>query len=338
MKPDFAFYYPGQHWRDVGWIKNLVCFFDGIAMLMPYGMPNPLRQDDEPVTWALEEHGLIRSIRPEEVIDEKATEALAQAFNEIISSGRLDHLIKRGAQNTKKADFETLAKAKLGVHINEELANSIFQKLESRHLAYDLGDGIAIAMNRTILALVLVLLAHILKPKGENMGITLSPATDQRKVINVLGGILKPELPTPAVGDIVSFDMAKVGVDLGIVPMDEVLDFRKENYRQHRDYILSVRAFARELSLMPPDEREARFEQRQEELKALSHDLRRIYRSSWNTRLSFGLGLAGAAWAATQGDPIAGALTALVAVSTLIPDEPTEVECYSYLISARQRF
>ena len=43
MKPDFAFYYPGQHWRNVNWIKNLVCFFDGIAMLIPYDMRNPLQ-------------------------------------------------------------------------------------------------------------------------------------------------------------------------------------------------------------------------------------------------------------------------------------------------------
>jgi len=88
---------------------------------------------------------------------------------------------------------------------------------------------------------------------------------------------------------------------------------------------------------MPSDERAARFEQRQEELTALSHDLRRGYRRSWKTTFSFGIGLAGAAWAATQ-DPIAGALTALAAVSTLIPDEPMEVDCYSYLISARQKF
>ena len=337
MKPDFAFYYPGQHWHDVGWIKNLVCFFDGIAMLIPYGMPNPPRSDDEPIAWALKNHGLLRVIRPEEVVDEKATEALAKAFDEIITSGRLNHLTKGGAKNTKKADFETLAKAKLGVHINEELANSIFQKLKSRRLAYDLGDGVAIGMNRTVLALVLVLLAHILKPKGEDMGITLSPATDQRKVINVLGEILKPESSPPTVGDIVSFDMAKVGVDFGRVPIDEILDFRQQHYCQHRDYILSVRAFARELSLMPPDERESKFEQRQEKLKALSHDLRRIYRGSWRTPISFGLGLAGAAWAANQGDPIAGALAALAAVPALIPDEPKEVGVYSYLISAKRR-
>ena len=337
MKPDFAFYYPGRHWRNVDWIKNLICFFDGIAMLIPYDMPNPLRVDDDPVTWALEDHKLIRVIRPEEIIDEKATKALAKSFDKIISYGRLDHLMKDGVKNIKKTTFEDLAKVKLGIHIDKELANSIFQTLYSKGLAYDLGDGVSIRVDRTVLELVLVLLAHILKPKGEDMGITLSPATDQWRVISVLGEILKPESSPPAVGDIVSFDMAKVGVDFGSVPIDEILDFRKQHYHQHRDYILSVRKFARELSPMPPDEREASLEQRRRELKALSHDLRRIYRGSWKTRFSFGIGLAGAAWAANQGDPIAGALAALAAGTALIPDKPKEFGIYSYLISAKGR-
>ena len=262
MKPDFAFYYPGQHWRDVGWIKNLICFFDGIAMLIPYDMPNPLHIDDDPVTWALEEHQLIRVIRPEEIIDEKATKALAKSLDEIIYYGRLDHLMKGGTKNIKKANFEDLAKVKLGIHIDKELANSIFQTLYSKGLAYDLEDGVSIRVDRTVLELVLVLLAHILKPKDEEMEITLSPATDQWRVINVLGEILKPESSPPAVGDIVSFDMKSVGVDFGPVPIDEILDFRQQHCHQHRNYILSVRAFARELSLMPSDEREAKFEQR----------------------------------------------------------------------------
>lgn len=338
MKPDFAFYYPGQHWRDVDWIKNLVCFFDGIAMLVPYDMPNPLHSEDDPIAWALKDHGLLRVLRPERVIDREATETLAEKFGEIITSGRLDHLTHERSENTIKTDFEALAKAKLGVHINKELANSIFRALRSRGLAYDPGDGVSIGMDRTVLALVLVLLAHILQPKGEEMGITLSPATDQRKVINVLREILKPEFSPPAVGDIVSFDMAKVGIDLRAVPIDEILDFRQQHYCQHRDYILSVRKFASELSGMPPDERKARLEQRQEELKTLSRDLRRIYRGSWKTPFSFAIGLAGAAWAAYEGDPIAGALAALAAVPPLIPDEPKEVSVYSYLISARSKF
>ena len=229
--------------------------------------------------------------------------------------------------------------SRLGYYGDEALADVIFQELKSRGLAEDSKDGVSIPMHRTVRALILVLLAQILRPRGESMGVTLSPTTDQPRLITALSEILrKPESSSPTVGDIVSFDMDTVGVDLGPVPMDEVLDFRQQHSRQHRDSILSVRRFARELSLMPSDERKARFEQRQEELKALSDDLRKIYRGSWQTASVFGIGLVGAAWAATQGDPIAGALAALAGVPALLSDEPTEVACYSYLISARQRF
>ena len=337
MKPDFAFYYPGQYWRNVDWAKNLVCFFDGLAMLIPKHMPDYFRSDD-PIVSSLKDENLFRVIRPEKVVDKQATQKLEEAFNQIIDSGKLDHLINSGHQNFRQFDFSSLAESRLGYYGDRDLADSIFQSLKSRGLAYDSEDGITIPMHRMARSLILVLLAHILKPKGEDMGITLSPATDQRRLIDALGEILKSESSPPASGDIVSFDIEAVGVDFGPVPMDEILGFRQQHYHQHRDYILSVRKFARELSLMPPDEREASFEQRQKELQALSHDLRRIYRGSWKTQFSFGIGLVGAAWAASQGDPIAGALAALAAVPALIPDKPKEVGVYSYLISAEQGF
>ena len=330
MQRDFAFYYPGQRFQNVDWIKNLICFFDGIAMLIPEEPPNYLDRHAEETVWALEDRQLFRVIRPEELIDQKATEALARALGKIIDSGRLNHLVISSA-------FDTLAKAKLGTHSDHELAASIFQELTSRGLACDLRNDVYVAVDKTVLVLVLTLLAHILKSKVE--GITLSPATDQKDVVDVLRGILEPEAVRPTAGDVVSFDMDRVGVNLNGVPMDEVLDFRKENYRKHRDYILSVRKFVRELSLMPPDERTARFEQRQEELKALSYDVKRRYSGVWEKKMfSFAIGMTGAAWAAFDGDPIAGALTALAAGAGLIPDAPKEVDVYSYLISAKQEF
>ena len=91
MQPDFAFYYPGQRFQNVDWIKNLICFFDGIAMLIPENMPHYRDRHAEETVLALEAHKLFRVIRPEEVIDGKATQALAKAFGRIIDSGRLDH-------------------------------------------------------------------------------------------------------------------------------------------------------------------------------------------------------------------------------------------------------
>ena len=33
--PELAFYYPNPVWSDSDWVKNLVLFFDGIALLVP---------------------------------------------------------------------------------------------------------------------------------------------------------------------------------------------------------------------------------------------------------------------------------------------------------------
>ena len=73
MRPEFAFYYPGQYWSDPDWIKNLVCFFDGVAMLVPEYMPDVQSFDDYPLAASLKERGLLRIIRPEQVVDSAAT-------------------------------------------------------------------------------------------------------------------------------------------------------------------------------------------------------------------------------------------------------------------------
>ena len=94
MQPDFAFYYPGQRFQNVDWIKNLICFFDGIAMLIPEDMPNYRDRHAEETVLVLETHELFHVIRPEEVVDQEATEALAEAFGKIVNSGRLDHIVR----------------------------------------------------------------------------------------------------------------------------------------------------------------------------------------------------------------------------------------------------
>ena len=289
MKPDVAFYYPGQYWRDTDWAKNLICFFDGIAMLIPTYMKDHSSFDDYPIISALKDHGLFHVIRPEEAIDKEATKALTEALGEIIASGRLDHLTKRNDEDIRNSAFGSLSMSRLGFYGDPNLADSIFQESKTRGLADDSEDGVSIPMHSTVRSLILILLAQILRPKGEDMGLTLSPATDQTQLVNALSEIIsEPEPSSSTVGEIVSFDMDKVGVDLGKIPVDEILDFRKQNYSQHRNYILSIRQFTRELSLMPQDEREAKFEQRQEELKDLSHELKKTYRGSWKKPISFG--------------------------------------------------
>ena len=332
MKPEVAFYYPGQYWYDADRIKNLILFFDGVAMLIPNYMEDHGTFDDYPIISSLKEHGLFHVIRPEESVGAKETEALAESLVEVIASGRLDHL-----KDAKGSTFGSLSMSRLGYYGDEKLANFIFQELKARGLAHDSEDGVSIPMHGTVRAVILVLLAQILRPKGADMGLTLSPATDRPKLVDALQEILsKPDASSPSLGDIVSFDMAMVGVDLGDVPMEEILDFRQQNYSQHRDYSLAVRKFARELSLMPPEERQAAFEQRQEALDDAARDLKKLNRTAWKKPMSFGISLAGAAWTYHSGDPIGAAIAGAGAMYGVLPDKSNEVGVYSYLISAHQ--
>ena len=49
MKQDVAFYFPGQYWSNADWIKNLVLFFDGVAMLVPEYMSDHGSDEDYPI-------------------------------------------------------------------------------------------------------------------------------------------------------------------------------------------------------------------------------------------------------------------------------------------------
>ena len=335
MKPDVAFYYPGQYWRDPDWIKNLILFFDGVAMLIPNYMSDHGRFDDLPVIASLREHGMFHIVRPEEKVGKKETEQLAQALEEIIVSGRLDHLTKESVYGADRSSFGSLSMSRLGYYGHEEIADSIFQELKERGLADDSKDGVSIPMHRTVRSLILVLLAQILRSKGEEMGLTLSPATDQKRLVEALNEIISNlESSTPSIGEIVSFDMTKVGVDLSSVPIDEVLDYRNQNYPLHRNYSLSVRRFARELSLMPAEERQAEFEQRQEELNDAANAIKSLSRKVWKGRISFGISLAGAAWNLHTGNPIGAILALAGAIFGSQSATTDEVGVYSYLFSA----
>lgn len=332
MRPEFAFYYPGQYWQDPDWIKNLVCFFDGIAMLVPEHMPNVSSFYDYPLAESLEEHGLFRIIRPEQVVDSNATQKLHTALSSILDSGALEKLIADGETN-----FGSLSMSRLGFFGDEKLANDILAMLKERGWATSSEDGVSVPMHRIIRALILVLLAQILRTVGDDMEITLSPATDQKTLVDALMEVITSKQSSgPTNADIIAFDMTTVGVDLSAVPLDELLDYRKQRYHQHRDYILAVRKFARDLSEMPHDERSAAFEHRQWQLDDLAQQLRNDSRRSWKKQASLAFALVGASWTVTTGDPVAAALAGATAVYGFSSD-CSKTGAYSYLFSAPRR-
>ena len=331
--PEVAFYYPNQYFSDPDWAKNLILFFDGIGMLIPNYMKDHYNLDDLTIITGLREHGLFHVIEPEIAVDENATRKLVSMLKAIINSGVLNEL------SNETTAFGSISTSRIGFYGDPKLAQTIFEELKSHGLAKDTEDGgHSIPIHRTVRSLILVLLAHILRPQGQKQGLDLSPATDRPEFVEALGKLVSISLTptTRTISDVIAFDMNTVGVDLGSVPIDEVLAFRKEYYSEHRKYTLYVRKFIHELSFMESKERNQVFEERQEELESIASDLHKLTPRTWKKFVPFGLGLVGAAWTLNQDNWFGAAITAATGMSTLLGRDDTGP--YSYLFSARSRF
>ena len=295
--PNVAFYYPGWIWSDVGSLKNLLLFFDGIALLVPDYMQDRVDQVDHEFTVPLLDAGLLHRLKPEELVDKAATEKLAHSLANILDTGTLEPLASEATR------FHELSYSRLGGFGDRRLADGIIRELKARGLARDSKDGVSVPLHPQVHALVLVLLAQILRPYGERQGLVLQPATDQAQLVDSLRELLSLQ-SMPSAGHVVATDLATVGVDLSHVPMDEVLSFREEQGTSYRAYARSVRRFMRDLSLLDEAARAEAQEDRIEEIEDLASGLRRRSRSWWKRPASFRLSIAGSAWSALTGDLI----------------------------------
>lgn len=270
--------------------------------------------------------GLLHIITPETAVDQAAAEKLAGVMSDMITSGLFDAL-----SNTSVV-FHELSYSRLGGYGDEGLANMIIEELKIRGLARDSEDGVSIPMHPAVRSLILVLLAQILRPKGRELGLDLSPATDRPDVVQALKELLS--LPNqPSSGDVVASDLLTVGVDLRAVPIDEIVEYRQQNLAAYRAYRQSLRRFLRDLSGMDDDARLEAMDARQAEIEDLASDVRRTSRQAWRRPASLALGLAGAAWA-FAGDPLSAALAGAGAVVGFGPNGHRNISAYSYLFSA----
>ncbi|SRR6266568_3678807 len=324
---DVAFYYPGPVWHSGEWIKNLLLFFDGIALLVPDYLRDKPRRVDPVVAEPLIDAGLLHILEPERMLDKDATRRLADVFVPILESGALDQLSRDGK-------FHELSYSRLGGFGDQALADDMLKRLKAKGLARATEDGVSIPIQPRVRVLLLVLLSQILRPYGSRLGLDLWPATDRPQLVEGLVELLS--LPSqPSKGQVVAFDLETVGVDLSRVPMDEVLGFRREYGKEYAAYARTLRKFVRDLGLLPGPERKGALDDRQDEIRAMAHELQGRGKKAWKSPASFALGIAGALWTLKTGDPIGAALmlaSAGLGGSTGAP----EVGAYSYLFRARE--
>lgn len=323
---EIAFYYPGPMWHRDDWIKTMILFFDGIGILLPnYLHGNPEHETPE-IAIPLREKNLLHYLEPETIVDAEATQRLSDAMLGVIQSGALDKL-------DKNAEFHELSASRLGWYGDHELAERLFAELKQRGLAQDSRDGKSIPMHYMVRGLILVLLSQILRGHGEKLGAELSPATDRPEFVTALGQLLS--VPNaPSAGHVVAKDLETVAVDLRLVPMDEVLSFRKSYLKEHRAYINGVHRFTRELAMLSEKERTEEMTVRQEELQDLASKIKSVNEKAWKQPANFGLGMLGAFWGLAKHDYVGAALGAIRAFTGLKGESPVATGAYSYLFKA----
>jgi hypothetical protein len=321
LLPEWAFYYPNPVWSQSHWLKNLILFFDGIALLPPeFARHNPL--DDGGDAAALRERGLLTVLEPQTVIDRRGADALAAAMTDFITSGDLDELARR------ETEFHALAYSRLAYIMDAGLTERIYDALHNRGLAG--GHGHAL-----VRSLVLVLFAQVLRPGGRRHGMYLCPVTDRPELHAALTEMLGlPSMASSA--HVVSLNLVPVGVDLTDVPLEEVIAYRTTTREAYRRFTRDLRAFVHQTVDTGSEDQFSALLELQGRMADAGAGLLEMARRAWRQPASFAIGFTGGAWTLQPFD-IMGQLLALgsEAGSTAGPS-PTRAGAFSYLFSERR--
>jgi hypothetical protein len=322
-------YFHEPYWgpRDGDWVKSLLLFFDGVALLVPEYMRDRPLFTDPVLAQPLDQLGLLHRLSPEQLVDQATAEAIAALIDELL---RVDAF----AGADPGVPFQELSYSRLGHAADAALTDTVLKPLRDRGLARDSADGVSVPLHPVVRAAVLTALPQLLRAPAEAAGWALQPASPSpQRLYDLVNTLRLPFLPTA--GHVASLDVEQVTLDLSSVPLDEVLGYREQHGEEHRRYARDLRAFARELALLEPAARETAFADRREELADAADALRRLARKAWRRPLAtFGLGLAGSAVALGAGNPVGAGLTAAGALLGL-RRQADPASAYTYLFQAQ---
>lgn len=311
------------------WIKSLLLFFDGVAVLVPdYMRDRPLLADPT-LAQPLADQGLLHRLSPETLIDQATAETLTDLLDRLINEGAFDGLDRGGA-------FAELSYSRLGGHVVADMTKIVLEQLQDRGLARPSEDGVSIPLHPAVRAFILVALPQLLRAPAEAAGYALQPVSGRPQTLQALLAALSFDA-LPTAGHIAAFDLTQVTLDLAPVPLDEVLDFRRQHGAEHRAYARGLRQFARDLAALDQGAREQAFVDRRESLADAADQLQRLARKSWRFPLAtFGLGIAGAAVSLAQSNRIGAALSAAGGLLGLYR-QADPGNAYSYLFRAERQ-
>ena len=145
----------------------------------------------------------------------------------------------------------------------------------------------------------------------------------------------------PSCEGVVTLDLEPVTLDMSTIPLEDVIELRKDHQRAHKAYMRSLRGFMVELGrIEDSEERRALLTERRQEIADLANDNRGAMERSVGKNLgSYSMGIAGGVWSIFTGDILGTTLGALGFGPDLMPkSKEKSIGAYSYLFTVSDTF
>jgi hypothetical protein len=340
---DFAYYYADWIWPSdsTDLMKSLLLFFDGITLALPSHLAQRVIDHDPVLAQPLYEKGLLINMEPGQWLDKKSARLLVDTLTDLVERDPL--VVYHRVRNHQPiypwwpGRMEITA-AHWGMGHAQRDGRRFLQKLVRNGLVSRWNDEDSIEMDPRCRLLVLTVFLRVLDGcvrRSSNM--TVQPVGSSPLRGGRHGAVNDDLLENRSMRytRVIQDDLDRVLPDLSKIPLDEVLDFRREQGSHYRAYTQSLRGFFLASAHMDDAEFKHAVKRRAEAVGDELADLRRRSRIAFG-RTSFGLAvaLAGATWTVVQGDPLGAALAALGSIAGMQSSQVT-VSDYSYLFQTR---
>jgi hypothetical protein len=322
--------------EDVALLKGMLLFFDDIAVFStPQHRSRPPAIDPY-LSAPLADRGLLQFVNPRNVTASH-TEAIVRATLHRAAMENEEHWLAAAAAGDWSLEVPrlqgripgpTLVKTSEFSSPPDPGSLELFKLLaqdglllpdESTHEEWAEIPGNASVVNS--------ILAQAVRATAGQQGRLIEPVATRRDEARVFSAILDNAVENVGASDVVMSDLSAVTLNFCQVGLDDILDFRSRHRSEFRAYVLALQA----LLASAPSSRD--LADRRAALADEAHRLRELQRQRWtNLGGAVSLGIIGAAWTLASGDLLGALIGGTAAGSQLLPDGPTPVSAYTYIL------
>ena len=346
--PQLAHFMSSWLWRTQydGHIKGMLLFFDGVALTVPEQTAAELIGTRAGLPLELAEAGLLRTFDPDLWMTDEAAAAIRKSVCDIVdrtpagrsSTGPRAYWYHEYINTLVIGDDRSMAlRHPRFVFTREELeaddsenVRTFLRTLRQEGFFYGWQRD-RLRLQGQVADLIIALAAQISRVKIRDFDLHPFAFDGVTRAHDVVLSATSPLART------VELDLNGIGTSLPNVPLDEILDFRRQHGAQYRAYALDVRKAAIELSMASPQQRRDLERLRLDGLRERADELRQLNRASFSSKLAVTLSLIGAGWSAKQGDDIAGIVAGLAGLAGMFAQPPT-LDPQAYLWAVRSHF